>query len=852
MILRDCSILAATAFTLSVSASPQATASVHDRPLTTSRAVRVSDPPRIDGRLDDAVWAQAPITDSFTQIEPDEGKPSSQRTEVRVLYDDVALYVGVHLHDNGSITGRLGRRDMALGDSDWFGLAIDSYHDHRTAFVFDVNPLGVRRDAIKTIQSDDNSWDPVWDVATEIIPGGWTAEYRVPFSQLRFSGATEQVWGIQFERLIGREAEYSVSTFSPRSEQGGVPRYGHLEGLASLRTGKRLEILPYVLQRAEYVRPGSNPFRTDTEMFSAGGVDLLVRATSNLTVNATINPDFGQVEVDPAVVNLGVYETFFEEKRPFFIEGGEIFDFGANSTSGGQIFYSRRIGRTPSLFPPAPESDRPNSTTILGAAKLSGKVGGWSLGLLEAVTDEENARYLTPAAGVVQEAVVEPRANYLVGRARRELRGGRSLIGAAFTAVNRDLADDASRNQLHSSAYAGGLDFRHEFGNRTWVARGSAVLSRVAGTPAAMIRTQRLSNHFFQRPDARHLEVDSTATSLDGYSVNAAFARQQGLHWRGEVAAAVTAPGFEVNDLGFATRTDRRDFAANVTYVENAPGRFLRRWQANSFLRIERNFDWQAILNAAGLTGFFQTSGLWTMRFNAVRFIESFDDRLTRGGPLAARPGWWESFARVATDPRRDLTIALGVNGIRQDEGAWTANGELQFGLKPGDRWNLTMGPSLFRGYTPAQFVTSVADPAATATDGRRYIFAPLDQTELAFETRFNFTFSPRLSLETYAQPLLSRGDFGRARVLVAPRTYDFDAWTEPIPDLDFNLRSLRGNAVLRWEWRAGSTIYLAWQQSRRDEAAVGDFDFGRDRRALFRAHPDNIFLVKVSYWLNP
>jgi len=337
-----------------------------------SHAVRAKGTVYLDGKLDESAWADAPVTDHFTQIDPNEGQPASQRTEVRVLYGDDALYVGVRLHDDGKVTARLGRRDGPLGDSDWFGVMIDSYHDHRTAFGFDVNPLGVRRDEIKTIDVDDNSWDAVWEVATSIDAGGWTAEFRIPFSQLRFGSASDQTWGVQFERIIGRNHEYDVSTFIPKREQGGVPRYGHLDGLHDVRPGKRLEVLPYTVSKAEYIDRGLDPFRSRHEYSTSAGADLLYRVTSSLTLNATFNPDFGQVEVDPAVVNLGVYETFFEEKRPFFVEGSEIFNFGANGTSGGQLFYSRRIGRTPSLAPPSPRSDMPDVTTILGAAKLSG------------------------------------------------------------------------------------------------------------------------------------------------------------------------------------------------------------------------------------------------------------------------------------------------------------------------------------------------------------------------------------------------------------------------------------------------------------------------------------------------
>jgi len=393
------------------------------REMTTSRAVRTPEPIRLDGRLDEPAWRTAPVTDRFTQIDPDEGKPASQLTEVRVLYDESALYVGVRLHDSGQIVGRLGRRDMSLGDSDWFGLMIDSYHDLRTAFGFDVNPAGVKRDEIKTIETDDNSWDAVWDVATSVDSAGWTVEYRVPFSQLGFSSAPEQIWGIQFERVIGRNREYAVSTFTPKSEQGGVPRYGELHGVRDIQQGHRLELLPYTVGKAASVNPGANVLQPAHERTASAGLDLRYRVTSSATLNAAFNPDFGQVEVDPAVVNLGVYETFFDEKRPFFVEGSEIFNFGTAGTSGGRLFYSRRIGRAPSLGAPTPINNTPEATTILGAAKLSGKLNGWSFGLLDAVTDREVATYRTTPNADARFAV-EPRANNLAVRARRELRGG--------------------------------------------------------------------------------------------------------------------------------------------------------------------------------------------------------------------------------------------------------------------------------------------------------------------------------------------------------------------------------------------------------------------------------------------
>jgi hypothetical protein len=813
---------------------------------------------QLDGRLDEAVWASArPIT-GFTQVDPEEGEPVSQPTEVRILYDESALYVGARLYDDGPVRTRLGRRDMDLLDADWFGVVIDSYHDHRTGFSFDVNPSGVMRDAVKSVggdgeEQDDNSWDAVWEVATTIDEEGWTAEYRIPFSQLRFNPIERPTWGLQLERVIGRNREYAVFAFTPKDEPGGIARYGHLEGLRGVRPGKRLELLPYVVARGEYVDPGDNPFRTDAEESGSAGLDLLYRLTSDLTLNASINPDFGQVEVDPAVINLGVYETRFDEKRPFFIEGSEIFDFGRN-TSGGQLFYSRRIGRTPQLAPPSRAADVPDATNILGAAKLSGKTaGGWSVGVIEAVTSEETARYLD-ADEVEREWVAEPLTNYFVGRVRRDLRGGRSAFGAMLTAVNRDTGPESVATALRSSAYAGGVDFRHEFGGRAWVLQGSAVGSRIAGTPEALQRVQRAGNHFFQRPDADHLEVDREATSLEGYSVGASLTRQAGRHWRGSLALAATSPGFEANDLGFQTRTDRRDLDLDVSWVETTPGDLLRSYTVTAGVRYEHNYDWERIASWWRLSASFRTLDWWGGHVGFFYQPRALDDRLTRGGPLAERPEGWTAFGGIGSDPRKDVTVSVFANGSRNVYDGWSAGGDITLGLKPSSRWNLSLSPSFERSFTRAQYVGTL--PASAPDEGLfgdHYLFAPIEQTTLSMETRLNVTFTPRLSLEVYAQPFISSGDYGATASLAAPRSYEFEPMEiDDLPSLDFNYRSLRGNAVLRWEWRPGSTLFLAWQQTRADRGRIGDFDFRRDADSLFGAPPDDIFVLKVNYWLSP
>lgn len=835
----------------------QATVPSAERTRPVVQAVRTTAPIRIDGRLDEASWAQAQPVSAFTQVDPEEGRPASELTEARILYDGQALYIGVRLHDRQKPSQRLGRRDMDLMESDWLGVVIDSYHDHRTGFSMDINPAGVQRDATKSMGSggvelDDLSWDAVWEAAATVDEGGWTAEYRIPFSQLRFGRAPEQTWGIQLERIIGRRREYSVLSFTPKSEPGGIPTFAHLVGLRNVDPGNRLEVLPYAVGRSEHVDPGANPFRTNPERNGSAGVDLLYRITSDFAVNASINPDFGQVEVDPAVVNLSVYETFFAEKRPFFIEGNEIFDFGRN-TSGGRLFYTRRIGRSPQLGAPTAVADVPEVATILGAAKISGKTAsGWSLGIIEAVTDREEARYLT-STGAEDRYTVEPRSNYFVARARKDANQGRSSLGGILTAVHRDLATSSMRDALRSSAVAGGVDFRAESADRAWVVLGSAAFSRVAGSPLAMTRVQTAGNHFFQRPDADHLRVDALATSLSGYSIGASVTRQGGTHWRGNLALAATSPAFEVNDLGYQNRTDRRDVAGGLSYVENKPGRFLRNYSLNATLRAEHNYDWQRILGLSGLQFNFRTLEFWSGVFGLTHSYSANDDRNTRGGPILERPARTTAFMHVGSDSRKKVSVFTTLNGGRGDYDFWTAELEVATIIRPSERWNLQIGPAFSRTRNPAQYVGTVPSANAVHTYGAYYLFAPLVQTSLVMETRLNVTFTPKLSFQLYAQPFISSGDYGDVGSLNAPRGFTFTRWTGRVGNGDFNYRSLRGTGVLRWEYRPGSTLYLAWQQARSDYASgVGDFDFTRDRQALFRARPDNVLVLKASYWLSP
>lgn len=866
-----------------------------------ARVVRAGTTVQVDGRLDEEAWSSASPITAFVQVEPVEGAPASERTEVWILYDDHALFVGARLHDRGALTTRLARRDALVPDSDFFVVYLDSYHDHETAYRFATNPSGMKRDELVSGGRDmgDTSWDPIWDVATSTDEGGWTVEMRIPFSQLRFSREEDQVWGLQLERKINRNQERALFSFVPRTERGGPARFGHLEGIAGIRPGQRLELLPYLGGRAEY-RPTAlvdgpvNPFRTGSDYFGNAGLDLKFRITSNVTLDATANPDFGQVEVDPAVLNLTAFETQFDEKRPFFVEGSEIFSFGeggpvGSTGRGPQLLYSRRVGRAPQGALPAHAlfSDLEGATTILGAAKLTGKVGdGWSVGLLDAVTGSENARWVDGAGGRGT-TLVEPSTNYLIGRVRRDFMEGRTRFGVIGTAVNRRLDGDPLGDRLRSAGYSAGVEFRHESTSRAWRFSSSFSPSLVQGSTAAITRTQQSSSRYYQRPDATHLDFDPDATRLSGYYAMVDLNKQAG-KYQAKVALAGASPGYEVNDLGFQTAADRFIMDTNFTIQETRPGRVLRRWDVRGGPDGVWNYGGQRIFAEFNVFSTWQWLNYWGGSGRLAYNPETFDDRLTRGGPVSREPSKWSGNMSLSSDGRRQASVRSSVNWATDEAGSWRNAVDVNLVYRPAETWEVRVGPSLARSFATAQYVSTVQDPTATETHGHRYVFAGLEQSTLGIETRLNVTFTPTLSFELYAQPFMASGNYGDPKELRAPRSFDFRTYGEegstlqrrddgrfevdpdgagPSPsflvrDLDFNLRSLVGNAVFRWEWRPGSTLFLVWQQNRADRldtlspldgrGAVGTFRPWQDVRDLAGMRGENIFLVKVNYWLNP
>jgi hypothetical protein len=724
------------------------------------------------------------------------------------------------------------------------------------------------------------TWDAVWEAAVQRDSLGWTAEFRIPLSQLRFTAADgEQTWGIQFRRWLARRNEYSFWAPLPRNAPGDVSFYGTLEGLAGLPAPRRLEILPYSVARLTRAagEPG-NPLHRPSHAAGSAGVDVRYGLTSNLTLTTTLNPDFGQVEADPSEVNLTAFETRFAERRPLFLEGADIFHVGVGQDwwGGERVFYSRRIGRPPQRRVAVPGGfvDAPSSTTLLGAAKLSGKTaGGWSIGILDVVTAREEARTID-AEGRRGRETVEPLTNHAVARVRKDFRDGGSGVGAIFTAANRRLGRDDDLAFLRTSAYVGGVDARHRFGGGDYEVRASLLGSRVQGSALAIDRTQRSSVRYYQRPDATHLAYDPARTSLSGAAA-AATVLKIGGNWRGGLDALVRSPGFEINDLGFQRLADRVSESGFVGYRQYRPGKVFRRWQADVFRFSQWTFGGERVETAVGLDGGFQLVNYWGGQFGAEHFFPGLSTDLLRGGPAVRTPARTTVRTGVHTDPRRAVSgrVDLGLSREAATGGA-SARVAPAVTYRPSARMELSLAPAAARASVPWQFV------AAPGVAGEPvHVVGRLEQRTVSLTGRLNYTFLPNLSLQTYLQPFVSAGayaDFREAREPRARRandrfrllagdalTYDPAAGRYAVDrdgdgtadytfaDPQFNVRELRSNAVLRWEYRPGSALFVVWSQGRSDSDLLGRIHLRRDAERLRAAEPTNVFLVKLSYWLD-
>jgi hypothetical protein len=817
-------------------------------------AVRVSSGPVIDGDLSDAAWKNAPEFTDFTQHDPDDGKPATMPTSVRIVYDDHAIYFGVKATDPQKPSALLVRRDTFNGQSDFISINIDPRHDRLSGNAFTITPAGVQIDSILYNDiGEDGSWDGVWDSAVKVVPDGWTAEVRVPYSQLRFPDKPVHVWGINITRRTVRNNEVVRIVNTKKGENGFVSHFADIEGIEGIHRGRPLEIVPYTVARSDLLsrRDPNNPLAKSNDYRADGGLDVKYALTSDLTLTGTINPDFGQVEVDPAVVNLSQFETFYPEKRPFFTEGLNIFNFGDTPAPSHfnfffppSLFYTRRIGRAPQALPNADFVDAPSESTILGAAKITGKLGGFSIGVLDALTAAEHARFVIgPVSGRQQ---VEPMTNYFISRGTKEIGDG-SRLGFMLTSVNRRLPEELS--SLRDSAVTGGLDGYTSFLKKSWILEGSLVGSEITGSAEAIANAQTSSSRYYQRPDAETIHFDPTRTSLSGWGGRAMLSKATGF-WHPNIQVQAFSPGFETNDAGFMQRTDIISSHALMQYVNQNPSGIFRERYGWFGVWQNRNFDGNTIEQGtyADMQGLFQN--YWNAHLSLFKNTGALSDRLTRGGPLARTPPSWSTDINLGTDDRKKLAFGLNGHADRSDDGSYTHSMGVTATVRPKSNLQLSVGPTYTRSHDHTAYVTTIDDSAATLTFGKRYVFADLEQHSFELDTRADWTLSSRLSFQLFLQPFVASGDYHDYHSLVAARTRDYAPFNGPVGNPDFNFRSVRGSAVVRWEFRPGSALYVVWNENRADVVPIGDFSFRRDLRAIPTAPSHDVFLVKVSYWL--
>ena len=819
-----------------------------------STAVRAAHAPQIDGRDDDEVWRLAPPITAFREFQPVQGKAPSYATLAEVAYDDRNLYVFVRAFDPSPATIRqlLARRD-GWPPGDHIVVVVDSYHDRRTGYEFGACPSGARYDAVLTNDGDeDGAWDGVWDLATRVDSLGWTAEFRIPLSQLRYADAPEHTFGLAIARDIGRTNERVSWPEFRRDRPGITSQLGDLGGIAGISSPRRLEVLPYVVTKNVTTTRDTGFGRAQR---LTGGADIKFGVTSNLTLDATVNPDFGQVEADPAEVNLTAYESYFSERRPFFVEGADIFSTtspGFIPVSGAQFLYSRRIGRAPQGYADARTGfvDQPSSSTILGATKLTGRTaGGWSVGLLDAVTAREFAT--VDSAGVRFRDEVEPLTNYTVLRAKRDFGGGSSSLGLMGTAVNRRM-DDTRLDFLRSAAYTGGLDFSHRFSRNRYSLFAALGYSYIQGDTLAIQAAQRSSARYYQRPDANYIDYLPTRTSLAGWNAAFGVSKDQGAT-NVALGVSATSPGFEINDLGYQTRADRATANVWVGHRWTRPGRVFRSAQATAGGNLGWNFGGDRVATSANTSVYGQFLNFWSINAGLSGGLRVVNDGLLRGGPAGIQPANWSVYGSISSDYRKPVQAFVNYQYTRNELHGWGSYWYASLSVRPTSTISISAGPSYSASLTPQQYVAGFADATAAATFGRRYVFAEILQHSLDLTTRLNVTVTPTLSLQLYAQPFVATGAYSRFKELVAPRTTDYAAIADSAAPagLDFNYRSLRGNAVLRWEYRPGSTLFLVWSTSCSAYGSDPAFNAAQNMRQLCPGRSDNVFAVKMNYWLS-
>lgn len=821
--------------------------------------------PIIDGLIDNQIWDAVAWSGEFTERYPNDGVKPSQETAFKVLYDDNFLYVLVRAYDTepDKIVKRMSRRDGF--DGDWVELGIDSYFDQRTAFTFTASVSGVKSD--RAISGDgnnwDRTWDPIWYLKTSIDDEGWIAEIKIPLTQLRFSNHKEnQIWGIQLRRHFFRNAENSFWSYFSMEESGWVRHFGELHGIKNINPKRQIEISPYIVAKQEnYNKETGNPYREDGFDRSLGyGVDGKIGITNDFTLDFTINPDFGQVEADPSEVNLTAFETYFQEKRPFFIENRNITNF--QISNGGpfwrdNLFYSRRIGRAPTYYPDVDSdndeyTDVPNNTTILGALKLTGKTkNGLSVGIIESLTAEEKAKVYR--AGDETKETVEPMTNYFITRVQKDLNDNNTIIGGMFTSTNRFINDDYL-NYLNTDAYTGGIDLTQYFKDKKYALTVRYSMSHIQGDSIAILEQQESSRRYFQRPDNDYVTLDSNRTSLTGSAGTIQFRKNGNSKFRYGTWVTWRSPEYELNDVGYQRQSDAifQVFYANYRWTE--PFGIFR----NLNIGMDQWSNWDFGLNSSfyglGLNSWMNFKNHWSFGFGGSAEGPSNSNTTLRGGPSIKTTGGGNYWMNFGTDRRKKLQI-YGSHG--QFWGFENSSHSIRYGIdfiyRPFDALKISFLPDYSVSKNEMQYVCSEEN-----NDEDRYVFAQINRITTDLTVRVDYSLTPDLTIQLYASPFISAGDYSDAKYITDPQADKFKdrystdmTWSEEDydTDYDFNFKQFRANAVLRWEYKPGSLLYLVWSPNMTNyDDTTGNFSLSDDMGDLFTTKPNSVFLIKLSY----
>ncbi len=841
------------------------------QPVRTYHTCHLStEKPVIDGKLDDDCWATGEWAGDYTQWIPNEGARPSQPTQIKILYDNKNIYVAIRAFDSEpeKITRKAGVRDEFTGDM--AGICFDSYHDHRTGFEFDVSAAGQKVDLVITNPMDaDLNWNAVWYAKTGQEDSAWTAEFEIPLSQLRYSKDSVQIWGLHCWRWIDRLQEESDWETQSNTGPGILYLFGELHGINNLPKFRRIEIMPYTQGKLNSFKaePG-NPFLNKGRRWTGNaGIDAKIGLTSNFTVDLTINPDFGEVESDPSVMNLSAFETFYDEKRPFFLEGKNIFSFDFDNSN---LFYSRRIGHTPSYNPNPDDNEYmryPDNTTILSAAKVSGKTAkGLSLGILHSLTADEYAK--VDSLGYRKNLHVEPQTNYSLIRVQQDFKQGNTVLGSIFTSTNRSI----KKPQLEfmgRNAYTGGIDLLHQWHDKEYYLDAKLAGSSITGSHDAMVNLQKSSARYYQRPDINYVHFDTSSSQLSGYGGDIRIGKGSKGLWRYSMELIWRSPGFDLNDMGYMQMADIIKQKSTVYYFVNKPVSIFRTYNVSLSETNNWDFGLRYLSSNSNLNAYFEFLNNWAISTTASYTPKSLDTRILRGGDAMLLPSAWYESLYFRSDPSRKFSYEFFTElSSAGYESARNYSFQPTINYMPINTFKLSVNLNYSANRNDLQYITTITD-----SNEPKYILGKIDQHTMGITFRADYNISPELSIQYYGSPFATVGKYSTFKKVTVPDANDYhNRFLELTPVLngnsyevsdndhtgmdyefrnpDFDFSQFRSNLVFRWEYRPGSQFYLVWSQDRTAFDQPGSQALFEGMNNLKSIYPNNIFLVKFNYWI--